>query len=78
LYRYRSPSRSEAHPGKALFRLRLVSYNNEPNYFGRSIAVWAAGMGFGIPLLCGLVALNAGTRLKQKGKPIGTDGQAST
>lgn len=55
-------------PGKALFRLRLVSDNNEPNYVGRSVAVWAAGMGFGLPILSPLVALIAGARLKTKGK----------
>lgn len=55
-------------PGKALFRLRLVSDNNEPNYWGRSIAVWAAGVGFNIPVVSFFTILNAGTRLKQKGK----------
>ncbi len=55
-------------PGKVLFRLRLVSDNNKPNYLGRSVAVWAAGMGFGTPILSFFTMLNAATRLKKKGK----------
>ena len=55
-------------PGKALFRLRLVSDNKKPNYLGRSVAVWAVGMGFGIPLVFLFTMLNAARRLKENGK----------
>jgi hypothetical protein len=55
-------------PGKALFRLQLVSDNNQPDYWGRSFAVWAVGMGFCIPLVSLFTMLNADTRLKKNGK----------
>ncbi len=55
-------------PGKALFRLRLVSDSNEHNYWGRSFTVWAVGMGFGIPVVTFFTNLIAAIRLKKKGK----------
>jgi|GEM_PF-272650 len=54
--------------GKALFRLRLVSDNIEPNYWGRSVAVWLLGMGGGIPVISAFFMLNAAAKLKKNGQ----------
>jgi curved DNA-binding protein CbpA len=55
-------------PGKALFRLRLVSNNIEPNYWKRSFYVYVVGIGLGLPVISGLTMLYAGSRLKKNGK----------
>jgi TPR repeat protein len=54
--------------GKALFRLRLVSDNIEPNYWGRSVAVWLQGMGGGLPVISAFFMLNAAAKLKKNGQ----------
>jgi uncharacterized RDD family membrane protein YckC len=54
--------------GKALFGLRLISYHTKPKYFWRSIAVWIAGMGCGIPVISLLTALKTAVTLQQKGE----------
>ncbi|MFI3188812.1 hypothetical protein BCS42_06695 [Crenothrix sp. D3] len=54
--------------GKALFGLRLISYHTKPKYFWRSIAVWIAGMGCGIPVISLLTALKTAMTLQQKGE----------
>ena len=55
-------------PGKALFRLRLLSISSKPKYWSRSFAVWAVGLGFCLPSLSGLLALRAAGRLKKNGQ----------
>lgn len=54
--------------GKALFGLRLISYNAKPKYFWRSIAVWLVGLGCGIPVISILTALKTAVTLQQKGE----------
>lgn len=54
--------------GKTLFGLRLISYHTKPKYLWRSIAVWIAGMGCGIPVISLLTALKTAVTLQQKGE----------
>jgi uncharacterized RDD family membrane protein YckC len=60
-------SQFQTTPGKALLRLRLVSKDSNPNYWKRSFAVWAVGIGFGIPLISMFAMLIAANRLKPRG-----------
>lgn len=53
-------------PGKAVFGLRLVSLNPSPQYWRRSFAIWAAGLGSGHTILSFALAPLAVIRLKLK------------
>jgi len=60
-------SQFQTTPGKALLRLKLISKDGSLNYWKRSIAVWAVGVGFGIPFVSMFATLIAAHRLKLRG-----------
>jgi TPR repeat protein len=54
-------------PGKALFGLKLISTEGHPNYWKRSFAVWAVGVGFGLPFISLFAILIASNRMTLDG-----------